>query len=295
VDDDDDGLVDCEDDDCTNGTCAPMPAGDGWNGPVAFLLEPGGSGLPDCSPLWSNSQDGMAGLNAPPASCEACGCGEPTFDCSVPTITTFTTPSCNPGTQEEFVTPPAFGVCDPFSPQDLDGFEAPAPNVVNLSCPAPSGGQPTIPNATWDEEARLCSGTTYGTGCGGDLCVPASTTFAVCVFQEGNEDCPEGYPDKTVIYTGLNDNRGCSNCDCSPPNSATCVGTTQLWVGEQNCPGTSDFSVTNDGSCVTVGRGGVVSSFEVTVAKNTGNCNTSGGEPIGQATPTGARTVCCMP
>ena len=95
IDDDDDGLVDCEDDDCLNGTCVPV-APEGWDH-AGLLLAENVESLGDCLSPWMTTRDASRDLAAPEASCADCSCGAPNYACSTPTLTSYTNPNCSAG------------------------------------------------------------------------------------------------------------------------------------------------------------------------------------------------------
>lgn len=106
-----------------------------------------------------------------------------------------------------------------------DGLDAPdatcSPCICSGSgiCTA-SGGDPTLPPATWANDAVTCTGTTAATGCAGtDACEPnVPAPFAgPCIRSDGDVQCPSGsFSDRHVVYTSVTDTRACTACTCSP-------------------------------------------------------------------------------
>ena len=288
IDDDDDGQIDCEDDDCLEGACVPM-APEGWDqASVVFAKDV--ESLVSCAAPWIDARDASSGLIAPAASCADCSCGSPSASCSTPTLTSYTNPNCPAGSEEE-VTMLVDGMCATIFPGDFDAFVVTPPQPSG-SCPS-AGGQATLPPVSWQEQARVCTGGSLGAGCSGDdVCAPATSDMPACIAREGDEACPEGFPDKTLLYDGFTDERECSDCTCAP--NVQCMGSVQVHIGGLSCFGPPDITEPANGMCQSVGRGDTEVSIEYTEQMMAGPCAIGGGEPTGEATPTEPTTVCCV-
>lgn len=286
VDDDDDGLVDCEDEDCTNGTCV-APAPEGWEiATVALAKE--GEPLPECGSEWAEATEANNDLISAAASCTSCTCGDPGYACSEPTITSYTNPNCSVGSEDQ-VAVLADGMCTTIVTNDFDGFVVSVPQASG-SCP-PSGGQATLPPVTWGERGRVCAGGDFGAGCGADVCAPVGPGPASCIAREGDELCPDEYSEKTLLYQGHTDARGCSDCSCAP--EVTCTGELQVYLDQSSCLGAFDFDEVADGLCTTVSRGDAIVSIEYNTIMTPSPCSAGGGQPTGTVTPAEPITVCC--
>jgi hypothetical protein len=295
VDDDGDQDIDCADSDCTTHLCA-APAPPGWSGPVTVVVSAVAQALPSCAGAWPSSADHDHGLDAPDAECSKCSCSSPSVQCTLAGVVIHTGTSCS-GSVEQTLSPQASGVCSSFTSQDMDTLEGLQSQASSGSC-TESGGTASLPPVAWTEHARICEGAVFGLGCeDSDPCVPAPTgPFQLCVTQAGNQACPTGYGDKTLLYGGFTDTRGCSSCSCGSAQNAQCNSATEIW-NVPNCAGGPDATVPNDGVACLHEHLLVVSSgsFMFTAAGNAGACPTAGGAPNGTATETDPTTVCCRP
>jgi len=304
LDDDGDELVDCADPDCEEAQCLP-PAPDGWSGPTPlFVGDP--ADAPSCPSGLTTIAADIGPFTAPAASCTPCSCSGPTGGtCGVGTTTIYDSTNQCSGSVEETLTPPAPNVCVSFSLSDpyARAQADPVPVDVPGSC-QPSGGAANVPAASFAQAAVLCDGvaddTAMGGGCDDQICVPslAAPFTQLCIFTAGDVPCvADGYPDKTVLYDGYDDDRGCTACGCDAASGQTCSGTTQLYVGS-NC-NNLDTTVPHDGltceSYTTFQSMGSAKFIPAPGGPSGGSCSATGGNPKGSATPKGPITVCCAP
>jgi hypothetical protein len=114
--------------------------------------------------------------------------------------------------------------------------------------------------------------------------------------RDGDHPCPGSYVDKTLVYTGVSDTRACDACTCGAVANPSCAGQIAVF-SNAGCQGGPLASVVANGSdCDAPGRGAVNNgSYMLMVQGNGTACSPSGGAPQGEATPTGAITVCCLP
>jgi hypothetical protein len=171
---------------------------------------------------------------------------------------------------------------------------------ATTSCPL---GNTTadLPAATWSRSVSLCNGFTQGAGaCELDeTCVPEpSSGFLAgqCFYQEGDHDCPNSFPNRSLLQSGFEDTRSCPNeCDCESSggrcgalvyaySTQNCIGgaspAQDLFSGEQLC--VAPFSSTT-------------LSFEAIgpVKSEDGTCLPTDVAPIGEISEEGPTTVCC--
>jgi hypothetical protein len=168
-------------------------------------------------------------------------------------------------------------------------FSAPAVDLIanNASCPA--NGPENVPELEWGLNAKSCKGTLDA--CSGGQCVPSTgAPYAdACVWAEGDTTCPGGFSDRYLFHADVDDTRGCSECTCGKP-TGTCGGSITLTDGCGNLP-LAYGSVTPGGACKDIGNTipkGAKYSPEIDA-----ECEASGGEAEGEATPTGTITFCC--
>jgi hypothetical protein len=119
-------------------------------------------------------------------------------------------------------------------------------------------------------------------------------SFAVCIMRLGDEVCPPGYPDKTLLYSSFDDGRTCSACSCAP-GAVTCEGQIELWTTSTSCAGAPGYTVESANVCTSPLMATVDGSFRYTALGVTaGACTPSGGASGGSVTPTDPITVCCL-
>ena len=268
--------------------CAPEPPSD-WKGPAKVVVAPS---LPEgiCTKLFEQ----VVRVNVPPLhaphECNACSCGDPSgVTCSVPSVTVYSSASCN--TTPSNKPPDPGGGCSP-----LGGFgaEISGSNPSGGVCQA-SGGEPAGA-PSWAARAAICERPIEPVACAGGVCIPeldAAFDTATCVWREGEEpSCPEPYADRRVYFQDLSDERTCSSCACGQPTGASCVNAVSGFVdGECQSPG---YVIVGDGSCQATEGHNIGMIFDAEAATG-GACTPSGGEPDGDAIPTGPLTVCCLP
>jgi hypothetical protein len=268
--------------------CVP-PAPSPFIGPVA-LTNPS---TPCAGAFPSQEIDLFANLVPGAASC-SCVCGSPTQAC--PTtfqIVGFSGNSCN---VPEGTASVGQRMC--YSNGSIDSLSVDLVGSAGATC-ARGTVNPNISTPTWDTEVRACDGFADGPGACptlGDRCVPSPAdpfnAGRLCVYATGDQICPAGYPDKTLLNTGFTDNRTCpGDCTCTS-QGASCRSLVTRYPGT-NCSGSTSPSieVTNAGG----GRcmGAVNSVRPGTVLGTPGSCRPATVSVTGGATPNGLHTVCC--
>jgi hypothetical protein len=293
IDDDDDGMIDCQDSDCVTFSCAVVQSP--WKGPV-FLYDGAYATAPDCSALpGSLEYEGYNGLMFSAPSCSGCSCGSPTVSCALAPLVGYADTGCATG--QLISTPqPAPPTCGGTGGTGILGVKAAAP-AASGSC-APAGGAIILDPYTWDTAGVACQPSQQGGGCAGQgVCVgnaPASFGPKPCVYRNGDQPCPAPYDVKHVFTDEAFDSRACSACQCAAPSgSGSCTATTHVYT-QANCLGTL-VDVPNTSSCVAVGAGAASMKAEVNTTNNFNSCNSSGGLPVGTVEESGTTTVCCMP
>jgi hypothetical protein len=258
-DDDQDGLVDCLDPDCTTGfTCATTPAG--WTGPIAFWSGATGA-APSCAASGgypSALLTASSGLVVPPYTCPTCSCavaaGTYCDDLSFRIYNAASSP-CT-GLPWTDVTVPANGACQDWALGGAMGISANSAKLQNApgsyvhgSC-TPSQQSPRFPAAGWGTEVRGCAASaSQGGGCSAGQCLPkpvAPYGARLCVFRSGISSCPPDYPVQTPgagqqYYQSILEGRSCSGCSCS----TSCGGSVKAFAGI-GCTGTGSPVTTTD-------------------------------------------------
>lgn len=279
----------------TTHVCAPSnPAG--WTGPVAFYL--GASAPPSCPGAYPTPEaDGKANVVAGAPSC-ACSCDPATgVTCSSGTAAIY---DVGEGVAGCTVNPTPYPKVWEGSLNSCVKALANATGQVALVRPNPTTvgscaakANHTIPPPTFDQ-ARLCAGAATGDGAcdGNDVCLPqAFDPYRVCVHRPGEFECPAGYTDKTVVHEDFTDTRACTSCSCGATN-ATCGGSVDFVTASTCVSGTAQAIVSG---CGNPGQNLSVNWYGRYTPQPSGTCTASASSPSGDITPSGTRTVCCLP
>ncbi|MDC3981455.1 hypothetical protein [Polyangium jinanense] len=297
---------------CTDGTCV-VPAPD-WD-PV-FLAEGAEISVPVCP---ENAPEiAFEGRPAPAWGlvCPTCSCDEPVGGaCHVPTTWTVTSDACTGGGVQTNFDPPADweGTCSATNsiPEGLQCGGVPCVGGILISAPTieeppctPRGSDPPpevphfAPGGFAARFARACARTPW-TACEGadEVCLPRmGAPFATCVMHEGDETCPEGWPDKHLLYGEVDDQRQCEACSCEPPTGATCSVKVHVY-SEAACTTERlavDISPEMGGGCHLLMSGVALAGIAAEVLDyQPGTCEPHGSEPVGDVFLTGATTFCC--
>lgn len=274
------------------GDCVAVPTG--WQGPVHF--HSGFMSLPvDCDPTEEEVYLGFTNLQAPGSTeCPTCACDDSAITCGDITVKLYLDPAacaseCASVTLSQ-------NQCAAL-PQGCNGaakrFQySPQPGYVSGSCTPKAGGQaPVIPPAEWQQSVRACKPKQLGAGCeaAGAVCVPpAPASLGTCVFAPGNLACPEELPVKALLWESYEDTRACSQCACGAPKDPCWLS---VRVTDNACfnPGTESLGP-DANKCFGLGAG----AQEAAYFEPSGSCDPSGGEPVGELTPTTPTTLCCL-
>jgi hypothetical protein len=152
------------------------------------------------------------------------------------------------------------------------------------------------PDPVWDLEVRGCRGAELGAECDdqGRQCVPrAPAGFEdwLCIFSEGDLECPAGdYSEKTLLHSGVDDTRACGPCACDMPPVSSCTGTWELYDND-DCTGNVVTTSPLSGCAVASNVGSIRLSFGSATECGVFEDTTA----TGAIAPTGEMTYCCMP
>ena len=270
------------------GTCEGPCAADvpgGWDGPFYVATA---DGEPAACPEGFPQQDvRFADLVAPDPMC-TCQCEAVEANCGISYTLhagSFCTVSLGSGTLGD-------GECNLHS--------TPIAGTVHVNSQligTPGSCNPftndAVPDASWASSVTVCMAPSGIGECEQGRCaaaVPDSFDGELCISKAGEHDCPDSaYTARQMNYAGLDDSRGCSTCSCGT-SGGECQATL---TGHANgdCTGSTDNVDVGDcdGFGVNLGDYGLSATFTGGVP----TCASSGGEPIGAATPTGPVTVCC--
>jgi hypothetical protein len=230
--------------------------------------------------------------------------------CGAPVLATSLSNACIPAGCSNYALVP--GVCKNIME---NGTLCPNPGGVTyaltMDAPKPDGGscapiaKTDVPPPAWALAGRACS-SAFAPGqadCpAGSICAPKPASpyqASVCIVQQGDASCPTlGYTSKHLLYTGVDDKRGCTpTCTCGAASGADCAGVLSVTPPS----GTSMPTCSGAGAKYTLpfqcqGGFGGNGDFLLTLTPSGGSCT-----PPTQATPTGAAaasgpvTFCCTP
>jgi hypothetical protein len=278
--------------------CIPPPPA-GWQGPLE--LYHGAGPAPSCAGAYAGAPvfDGHAGLDAPPATC-GCTCGDPAGGTCSGAAALFYSGSCNGAPCAKASIPN--GGCTTIDPGNQCGGAATISVSIDAPFPLGSTCQPAssqmVPPVSWSADARACAPASPPPqgSCGqGQVCPPSPDQGFVagyCAAHDGDVPCPGApYMARMVAYTGVDDTRACTKCGCDAPVGETCAGVARSY-GSSN--GTCAVQTQQDTLPLACGTAtNVKTDWSVDAAPSGGSCGTTGGQPSGAATPTGAVTFCC--
>jgi hypothetical protein len=298
IDDNGDGLADCDDPQCwVTHVCAESIPGS-WTG--VGWIDPESTTLPCSAGLLQ--QNLFAGLNAPALSC-GCECGTPYVHCALDL-------TCSPGKTDCVTNPTTTPItsCAAMTtlPQGVSGCTAGSPRVLG-GCPATT--KTTRPAVSWATSGRACMAAEGGACSAGGTCVPRAPAGAVgpCIARAGDYPCPTTgiYTTKRLFYTGAPvDSRTCSACaTCAANGLCSCDSANGCGVSiytEALCTGTPQTvgGPGSGGTCtsITVQNSAEVSAAAFGVIGPTGtSCVPGTSTATGSISPGPKVTVCCSP
>ncbi len=274
-----------------SGTCAP-PVPGGWTGPIKVgsnavdcnggFADPAGAFFTDFDP---GEKECMCDCQAGDAACAATvevqvfgdgGClGDPdyTFDLGMTACTPFEEPF--PATLDD---------AGEAATLSMDFFTIAPVLIEGTACE----GTATFNEGGFLDSVQLCAPTAEPSLCDdGGPCIADNSD--VCVWQEGEAECPEGYPAAITGYSGSNDERECGDCDCGTPSgicdSSIALQTDACGAGQ---------TVTN-ADCINSGATAVTSATYTPGDQMLSCDGGTGTAPIsGSVEPTDPVTICCV-
>jgi sulfatase modifying factor 1 len=283
IDDDLNGKTDCEDPTCSAYACVDL-APSGWTGPVALFEGPDGT-LGNCPDGLKQVYEGHSGVEFTPATC-SCACGSPTNLGCTASITYYGTTSClGTGTSATLATGAGCGAINSGTTASAKVAFTPTG-----SCGAGTPNPPSTTPPTWSTQARACAleaGSAKPEGCApGKVCAPLSSESLACVLQQGDQECPAGYPTRRVYYQDVDDQRDCGACSCSFA-ADSCSATLSAY---QLTDCTSLAFTAQSAGCY---NGAAQAMTATSLQMTNEQCQAGSGTPNGCVLPTQPTTVCC--
>jgi hypothetical protein len=294
----------CEGNACP-GECVPLPPID-FSGP-SLLWVGNAVDAPGCPARASRKvYEGHADLDSS-NQCPPCACTQPA--CVLPSGLTASTSVCpNDGplaTLTPFDAPAGWdGSCT--SPTAIPPNELGSVTIdpVTISACKPVQQVPRDFSGSWGQFAFACTGEAIPGACGDPAlaCVPTSEPpppgFQQCLVytREGEPTCPPEYPEKRVLYGGLEDTRSCTACECTEAAPSTCVTSMSVYQDDDcTTPLFENYPVgTGNTQCLDTMPLPLRSMKASWITNEPGACAASGGVPTGEAKPLERRTFCCL-
>ena len=271
--------------------CMQAPA-EGWLGPIATFRGAQGEPPPPCGEGYPD--DGLAlyeGFVTPdPAQCD-CSCELNLASVCQVTMYPDTTST----------------ICQDFSVFIMNGAECTEyaipsgslyASMYQLSTPTCIATEPTeLPALAWEADVHACTGAERGAACddAGGVCVPqAPGGYAeqLCIYAQGDNECPSGpFSERSLLFSSVQDDRGCTECECGNAPSINCDGVFDMYDGN-DCTGTLVATGPNNACSGPVSG---VGSIHVNLPGESACPVAVPSEPEGTAEPMGLFTYCCEP
>jgi hypothetical protein len=275
-------------------TCVPEAPVD-WQGPVTratSLLA--GAVEPDCPPSYPEvATESFSNILAEPAEC-SCSCG-PAVDAQCESSATLRY-------HDESAT------CSDPAPQSITLFSG--CNNLSLSYPGQrnwqlepvetTGGScaPSADvikdDATFENRVLACTGATLLDGCAsGNVCTPRPPEdfdAGLCIWQEGEHECPSPYPERTVVFRDILDQRTCEGCQCGEARGL-CEGTVSF-LYNTGCLLPLAGTLVANGECNTTTNTNI-NFASLSLGDPVAFCTPSGASPAGTARGNEPTTICC--
>jgi hypothetical protein len=268
---------------CDEGlTCAAFPA-EGWFGPVARRHVDAGASPPSCPEPIGQAGPVLAENFTVPAATECdCDCAATGLDSCNGVVTLDDTEECS-----------CDGGCDVEFSENCVNVEVPGfAQYINLSDPGGIACAPavtaTIPEVAPTGTMATCGIAGTAATCDGGVCmppIPEGFEGGWCIHREGELDCPPGpYSEQIVVWGGLDDTRGCSECMCGDP--PPCASTLLQVFAEPDCEGMPVTTVPNVFFGCSAAEGMSLRGVADCVVEDSPS-------PIGAVVPRDPVTFCC--
>jgi len=288
------------------GQCIPIPPLD-FDGPMIVYIGPeqGAPACPAHAPV--NAYEGFADLlDSSSYYCPPCECSKPA--CVLPEGVTASPETCMQGaggvtTQVDAPTGWKGECTSPTTASNL-GSVTIAPVTIQLCEPIVEVVPDWDFDPIWKTFARACRGQVDNGRCAdpGLICMPTAEPpppgFQQCIAysKDAVPECPDTYPDKYTFYAGVDDTRGCTECECQQQGQPDCAALISLYQTE-SCSSVlhSGPIGTQTALCSDVMPGLQLRSIEASwLVNDPGTCTPTGGIPVGEVVPEGPKVFCCQ-
>jgi len=267
----------------------------GWAGPVVLRESADTKGAVECPAEYPDATAaGGDDLAAPAAQC-GCDCGDATgVECELSTTLRNwgSDSTCSIGTPVTSHTLFAT-VCNPLGTiiSDDSYFQVDPVAIDGGSCLAEPSMQ--LAPAAFATAATTCGGAALLEGCGdAEVCAPRAIGDTLCVWQDGDGDCPEGFDGERRLYhRSIDDTRGCNECTCGDPVGLCDAANVTLFTNLCNPPVSGFIPATAE--CFAGSSFSTTSSGILGVGQPNAFCVANDPVATGSATPIEPVTVCC--
>lgn len=267
-----------------------------WNGPVArFATDPAAKEQPSCDGAYPEEATlAFEGLQADPAEC-SCSCGEAqdvSCDNQISVRYFAEDETCSGGATADLNL--VAGICNTL-PVAFPGNSYWLPDPIEAqggACEAIDEMNKEDPS--FENRILACGGAELQGGCAaGRVCAPRPDEGqlpGLCVWQAGEHDCPDGYGDKTVLFGGVDDQRGCAPCGCGDPVGLCDEAVVRLF--QFSCTGSLAATFPADAECHPQSSVSAQSAT-VTLGDPVAFCSPTEPMAVGEVVGTDPVTVCC--
>ena len=289
LDNDCNGLKDCEDPACGGFACVAAPP-DGW-ALIALALT-----APPACPTGFASADVrvLAGTDTTGCPCTCVGSGGTSCTTGTTDVSVGDDAACNSGQSTATLSSNTGATCTAIG-HDLSVGAVGSAGFGKITPPA--GPTTCTPNATITKtdptDGRTCTPAKVGAGCTGAMqCAPTAAGFTTCIQQAGAQVCPTGYNNRRLAGTTSADTRTCTTCSC---NQTPCSGSLTIWSNSMCNAKTSKLTTAANAACGAVGAGSDTNNTGKFYTSNIGGGCAVGTAPTAQGalTFTDERTICC--
>jgi hypothetical protein len=265
---------------CTpDSVCVPAPP-PGWLGPVAFAADD--ARPPSCGESYPTEIATLhEGVDVGSSACH-CECSGPTPACSA-MLVVFDDLGCEGSPSQGLEITP--GECNALfgDPTAIGVF---ADNDLMFAC-EPTATDEIAPWA-WMRDIAVCGLEAAPPVCDVGVCAPlASPSFTpLCIYREGEHDCPDGWDERHLFHGDARDTRACEPCECTivEPDCSP-----QVYVSD-DAMACANASGPLPPSCISIAPEQQAVSWEPLDA---GSCTPMRTQVQGEVTPIAPATACC--
>lgn len=269
---------------CGGGTCG-SPVEDGWFGPTVYARLQPDAPLPSCTPDYPDQGPTLLdGFTDPgPAFCD-CSCELTQQPNCQPSMAIYSTQNCGNWINNVAVSAACSNINIPAAARvSAYGYQQGMCEEEDIE---------EIPPVAWDATIKTCRVSDAALACGDDgVCLPPLPEGFEdnwCMYRQGDHECPAGpYSNKSIFWSGAEDTRACSNCQCGSAG-ATCNDVQVMVFAGADCEGVPAATI-DVNTC-----SNVVGNSVAQVVEGNAVCPvTEDSAPMGGVAAMGEFTFCC--